>query len=176
MHFNFKKQSFNGNFFTKLFKSSVFCMLLLIPSCSLVLTSCGDDDDDNQEVVSTNSVSGTWQSTHVVIWNKVGGEYTEDSPYEGNDVKLTLNFTDNQKFSMKLVDVMGDTDEAAGTYAMGNNSIKFNYTDEDNETEITDVKIVSFTKDELVLEYHGFDTDEDGTIEVYFKVNLKRVK
>ena len=176
MNIKFFKQSLNDNFFTKLFKYSIFCMLLLISSCSLVLTSCGDDNDDNEEVVSVNSIAGTWQSTHVIIWNKIGGQYTEDGPYEGNGVKVTLNFTDNKKFSMKLVGVIGDTNEATGTYVIGNNSIKFNYIDEDNKTEITDVKIVSFTKDELVLEYHDFDTDRNDNIEVYFKVNLKRVK
>ena len=98
MNIKFFKQSHNDNFFTKLFKYSIFCMLLLISSCSLVLTSCGDDNDDNEEVVSVNSIAGTWQSTHVIIWNKIGGQYTEDGPYEGNDGVTCKSVWIKQKF------------------------------------------------------------------------------
>lgn len=126
---------------------------------SVYFTACSDDD---KKIDNADDLIGTWMAVHNKGWYK--DDYEKEEWDEPAQDEVILKLSSNGKFEHKT---NGHVD-ASGTWSLRGNTIVFKgYDDEDEEYKTEEYKIKSLYADELILERHHSEKDEDGFFEYY---------
>lgn len=150
------------SFFSKPFRSNFFC-LALFTVCLISFASCGDDEEE--EDIPGISIVGTWKSTYLETWNKINGEFDDDS-YEGPFTDISFVFDKNGNVTMNWDEPL------SGKYVLSGDKLILSGDGEKNE-----MKVLELTESTLVLEYYFDDGVWEGEhLTGYMKVKLKKVK
>ena len=126
-------------------KKTILWMFAAVLGGCLTLTSCGDDDDEKGADVSKSDIVGTWEITNI----------SADDPYIVLDEDYRfITFFDDGLFVSQYGNI--------GSWAVSNGTIIS--TSSDGKDHMTS-KIVKFSKNEMVLSFHG----DDGNIRTTYK-------
>ena len=150
-------------------KYVMFIMFLMSAFMLTGLTSCSDDDDNNEEPTQANIV-GTWQTTYVDVWDKVNG-VDDGEGYKGEYTGITITFDDHQNMTMRGTDIDGTPMYAAGTYSITGNKLILN-----SDGDTSEITITRLTETELILEYSYEEDWEDEHLEGYTRMECKRIR
>lgn len=134
---------------------------VMLAALSFTLTSCGDDDDDEPENTATAELLiGTWES----VSDESASDYSEDGIFrfeaDGNFTQVHFGIGDN-----------GENEVEFGTWQKKGNSIYITLKDGIMAGETVEFKIVTLTKNELVVTMWGLSSKykrvPDSTIDKY---------
>lgn len=142
----------------------LFGVLLMAVMLSINLTSCGDDDDDNNPSNYSELIVGTWQLTKWEMWDEVAGEMDYDS---GNGKDVGISSVVIQSTGLGYV-LMEDGSQEHFGWELNDNKIIF-----DEEFDLVDSNIYyieKLTSNELIMKSSRLSTDKEGFIYTLTKV------
>lgn len=124
------------------------CLLFVFLTLPFVFTSCGDDDDDNPSDTASLLI-GTWE-------------------YHDDEETGVITFSSTGDLSIAIYYEGEETDSGYGTYTVSNKNINvrimWSEDNEDEEWETSSYRIISLSKDELVM-----DADDFGGVQTFYK-------
>lgn len=152
----------------KLNLAGMFGLLALFSVC--LFTSCSDDDDEGG---SASELVGTWQSTHVIEWEKENGNYIDYYDEDDDDLKLVLHA--DGTFENYLFEYNRWRLDSTGTWSYKDGVITARgYYEEYYDEEWYEDKMTVITLNSTTLVVEGYGTDEDG-IELYSKYSYRKI-
>ena len=124
------------------------CLLFVFLTLPFVFTSCGDDYDDIPSDTASLLI-GTWE-------------------YHDDEETGVITFSSTGDLSIAIYYEGEETDSGYGTYTVSNKNINvrimWSEDNEDDEWETSSYRIISLSKDELVM-----DADDFGGVQTFYK-------
>lgn len=145
--------------FLRMFKASVFALLLLVPVCLVGFTSC---DDDDKEDAPAGSPVGNWTMTHIKIVED--GEAEEgDITAEWGVCTLTINADGTYSYYSLTHDEEEGEDELvqeSGAWTYANNILTLTHTEDAGYQYIAKMTVQSLTASKMVTyQQDGSDSE-----------------
>jgi hypothetical protein len=128
-------------------KKIILCLL----ACTLIFTSCNDDDNDDTSTNQAN-ILGNWQLSSETS----NGEATTLTDCELQDF-LLFESNGNLTNTYKYGDNCEITETTILTYSISGNNMTLNFEDESNTAEITTLNATSLTLKFVEEESEGTD-------------------
>lgn len=138
------------SFLNTLYRRSVLCLILLMSTCMVCLTSCSDDDEESggEGIGAGAPYTGVWVMTHIKIVEDGKTEEGAVTPESGVECKLTL--LENGNYTYYAL-TKGDTDdedeliEESGQWSFSGNKLTLT-----NDLYISKMTVYTWTATKLV--------------------------